>query len=71
MQIELEREFELLNDPSPEPAKEVGVFEKVLGSRRGHYKGIGRKPPVTPTIPPHFDVGQPSQEAPTKVNINC
>ncbi|KAI3778420.1 hypothetical protein L2E82_07700 [Cichorium intybus] len=64
--IELEREFELLNDPSPEPAKEVGVFEKVLGSRRGHYKGIGRKPPVTPTIPPHFDVGQPSQEAPTK-----
>ncbi|KAI3763957.1 hypothetical protein L2E82_13955 [Cichorium intybus] len=64
--LELEREFHLLNDPSPEPSKEVAVFEKVLGSRRGHYKGIGRKPPVTATIPPHFDVGQSSQEAPTK-----
>ncbi|KAI3504032.1 hypothetical protein L1887_32576 [Cichorium endivia] len=64
--VELEREFQLLNDPSPEPSKEVGVFEKVLGSRRGHYKGIGRKAPVTATIPPHFDVGQSSQEAPIK-----
>ncbi|KAI3740523.1 hypothetical protein L2E82_30991 [Cichorium intybus] len=64
--IELEREFELLNDPSPEPSKEVGVFEKVLGSRRGHYKGIVRKPLATATIPPHFNVGQSSQEAPTK-----
>lgn len=29
---------------NPTPVDEPAIFEKVLGSRRGHIKGIGHKP---------------------------
>ncbi len=48
---------------SSQPQNVVGVFEKVLGSRRGHIRGIGHKPPsITPST--YFGSSQQSPDQP-------
>ena len=42
------------------PVQERAAFEKVLGERRGHIRGVGRKPSALPPIP---QPSQPSQQS--------
>ena len=43
------------------PAQERATFEKVLGERRGHIRGIGHKPSGLSMIPQPSQPSQPSQ----------
>ena len=44
------------------PAQERATFEKVLGERCCHIRGIGRKPSSLPTIPQPSQPSQPPSQ---------
>ncbi|KAI3517063.1 hypothetical protein L1887_16270 [Cichorium endivia] len=53
---DLQRAYEECTQTPPD---HIGIFEKVLGARRGHVKGVGRKPSLKGST--CFEEGQSSQ----------
>ncbi|CAI9269121.1 unnamed protein product [Lactuca saligna] len=53
------------------PTQERATFEKVLGERRGHIRGIGRKPSGLPTIPQPSQPSQPPSQPSQLENLRA
>ncbi|KAI3786098.1 hypothetical protein L1987_45225 [Smallanthus sonchifolius] len=71
---ELAREFELQTQRSNEEGSssqtdDVAIFEKVLGDRLGHTRGIGRKPPSSASSSFFDEEGQTNPSSLTQAQI--
>ncbi|KAI3817395.1 hypothetical protein L1987_11185 [Smallanthus sonchifolius] len=71
---ELAREFELQTQRSNEEGSssqtdDVAIFEKVLGARLGHTRGIGRKPPSSASSSFFDEEGQTNPSSLTQAQI--